>query len=161
MREPPTDEELRAWHRRFAADANNRAWSLSEKPELTNAERRELLDAAHAAAHHWRKIGTPAQVAQADLLLGRAHALLGNGALARTFATAALDLTTSRNGQPWELALAHAVMADAAAASRDAQLHAQHHEKAKSLGENLAGEDKELFLATFDRIPVPRPKASS
>jgi hypothetical protein len=129
---------------------------LSEKPELTSEERTELLDAAHAAAHHWRRIGTAGQVAQADLLLGRAHAIVGNGTLARKFAKAALDFTTSRSSSPWELALAHAIMADAAAASGDAPFHAQHYEKAKALGEGLAGEDRDLFLATFNRVPRPR-----
>ena len=26
----PSDDELRQWHRRFAIDANNRAWQLVE-----------------------------------------------------------------------------------------------------------------------------------
>ena len=30
MTEPPSDEETRKWHRRFAVDCNNRAWRLSE-----------------------------------------------------------------------------------------------------------------------------------
>jgi hypothetical protein len=66
-----TDEDLKKWHRRFAVEANNRAWTVSEKRELTSEERTELLYAAYAAAYHWSKVGTAAQVAQAELLLGR------------------------------------------------------------------------------------------
>lgn len=137
------------------ADRRNRAWELSEKPGLTGPEQTELLDAAHAAAHHWRKVGTEAQVALADLLLGRVHARLGQGELAMKFAAAALEATLSCQSQPWELAFAHAVLADAAAVSGDAALHASHYEEARALGEDLTGQDRELFLATFDLIPVP------
>jgi len=41
MPQQPTEEDLRKWHRRFAVEANNRAWTLSEKPELTTEERSE------------------------------------------------------------------------------------------------------------------------
>jgi hypothetical protein len=158
MPEQPTEEDLRKWHRRFAVESNNRAWTLSEKRELTTEEMSELLDAAHAASHHWSKIGTAAQIAQADLLLGRVHALLGHGELAMKFATAAFDSITSRDCAPWEVAFAHAILANAAAASGNAEMHAQHYAEAKVLGESLMDpQDKSLFLATFDLIPAPLP----
>ncbi len=156
--EQPTEEDLKKWHRRFAVDANNRAWTLSEKPELTNEEASELLDAAHAASHHWSKIGTPAERALADLLLGRVHARLGEGRLAMRFATAALDAITSRDSEPWVVAFAHAILANAAAASGDTQLHAEHYIRAKVLGEQLDATDKEIFFATFNLIPQGREK---
>lgn len=138
-------------------EANNRAWGLSEKPELTSAEKSELLHAAHAAAHHWSKIGTSAQVAQSDLLLGRVHALLGHGDLAVGFATTAFQSITSSDSAPWEIAFAHAILANAGDASGDSQLHSEHYAQAKAMGESLKDpEDKELFLATFDLIPAPR-----
>ena len=155
MPEQPTEEDLKKWHRRFAVEANNRAWTLSEKRELTSGEQTELLYAAYAAAHHWSRIGTAVQVAQAELLLGRAHAVLGHGELAMKFATAAFNSITSRDAEPWEAAFAHAILANAAAASDNAALHAQHYMKAKALGERLGPQDKELFMATFDLIPVP------
>jgi hypothetical protein len=156
MSDQPADEE-RKWRRRFAAEANDRAWTLTEKAELTADERTELLYAAFAAAHHWSQIGTEDQIAQAELLLGRVHALLGHGDLAMRFATAAFESITFRDSAPWEVAFAHAILADAAAASGDSRLHATHYAKAKALGENLTDpQDKDLFLATFTRIPVPR-----
>jgi hypothetical protein len=157
MPEQPTDESVHAWHRRFAVEANNRAWRLSEKTELATGERTELLYAAYAAAHHWSKTGTEQHTARAELLLGRVHALLGHGDLAMKFATAAFNSIASRNSGPWEVAFAHAVLANAAATSGDSQLHAEHYKSAKAVGESLVDkEDKDIFLATFRLIPPPR-----
>jgi hypothetical protein len=156
MPEEPTEEQLRTWHRRFAVEANNRAWTLCEKPDLTSEERSELLDAAHAASHHWQKVGTEAQVAQAHLLLGRVHALLGHGPLAMQFATAAFDSIASRDCATWETAFAHAILANAAATSGDTQVHAKRYAEAKALGEQLESAERDLFLATFTLIPEPR-----
>jgi hypothetical protein len=150
----PLSEEQSARHRRFAVEANNRAWALSESPELSADEERELLFAAYAAAHHWSKVGTEENFARADLLLGRAHARLGHGELAMKFATRAFDSITARDSEPWERAYAHAVLANAAAISGDTQLHAQHYEKAKDWGRSLADpEDRDIFFRTFNQIP--------
>jgi hypothetical protein len=54
------------------------------------------------------------------------------------------------------VAFAHAILANAGAASGNAQLHAQHYVKAKELGESLIDpQDKEIFIATFNLIPMP------
>lgn len=157
MPEPPIDENEKAWHRRFAVEANNRAWTLAEKPELAAEEQTELLYAAYAAAHHWSKVGQQEHTARAELLLGRSHALLGYGDLAMKFATAAFNSIRSRGSEPWEMAFAHAILANAAAVSGDTQLHAEHYRDAKVAGENLVDkEDRDIFLATFRLIPVPR-----
>jgi hypothetical protein len=156
MPEQPADEDLKKWHRHFAIAANNQAWTLAEKDELTSEEQAELLDAAHAAAHHWRAIGTPAQIRQANLLLGRAHALVGHGALAMKCATAALDSIQSADAPLWELAFAHAILANAGAAAGNAEVHARHYAEARALGDRLADpEDREIFTATFRLIPPP------
>ena len=156
MSEQPADEDLKKWHRHFAVAANNRAWTLSEKPGLEDSEGSELLDAAHGAAHHWRAIGTPAQLAQSNLLLGRVHALLGHGALAMPYATAALKAIQASDAAPWELAFAHAILANAGAAAGEAQVHARHYAEAQRLGDSLAdAEDREIFSATFRLIPRP------
>ena len=156
MADPVTDDDLRAWHRRFAVDANNRAWSLSEQDTLSEEDRTELLHAAHAAAYHWSKIGTASQTAHAHLLLGRAHALLGQGALAMTFAASAFRAMTAEAAAPWERALAHAVLAGAAAAAGNAQPHAEHYEHARIFTGALEDpEDRAIVMATFRTIPVP------
>jgi hypothetical protein len=156
MAEQPTEEDVRRWHRTFAVDANNRAWALAEKAELAADELTELLYAAYASAHHWSKIGTEQNTSRAQLLLGRAHALLGQGALSMLYARAAFDSLMSRGGEPWEMAFAHAIMANAAFVSGDLPLHAQHYAQAKAVGESLLDEeDRSSFLATFHLIPSP------
>lgn len=158
------EEQVPVWHRRFAAQANNRAWDLAERTALTADERLELLHAAHAAAHHWSHVGTPQQQAHADLLLGRVHALLGQGELAIQFARSAYEHFTHTASADWEIAFAHAVVADAAAAAGDGRLHEEHYRAAERVGAALVSqEDRELFLATFTRIPSPHasPDATS
>ena len=154
------EEQVHEWHRKFAVEANNRAWGLSEKPDLTGPEKKELLYAAYAAAHHWSKVGREENFARADLLLGRVHAILGHGALAIEFATEAFNSITSRHSERWEVAFAHAVLANAAAVSGNSELHVAHYDRARGIGEQLEDpEDKEIFLATFRLIPAPAQSA--
>lgn len=157
MTAQPTEEEIRQWHKRFAARANNRAWDLSEQADLTADEKLELFHAAHAAAHHWSQMGTLQQISQAELLLGHVHAILGHGELAMEFSISAWNAITSGESAPWEIAFAQTILAGAAAAASKTDLHREHWAKAKALGEALEDpQDKELFLATFRRIPKPR-----
>jgi len=151
----PTAEELDQWHRRFAMEANNRAWSLSEQHDLNADEKTELLHAATAAAYHWSRVGTADQIAHAELLLGRVYARLGQGELAMKHAQSAFAAIGRSTAQPWETAFAHAILADAAAAHGDAATHAEHYARAKRLGEALGADEKALFLATFSLIRPP------
>ena len=59
-----------------------------------------MLDAAHAAAFHWSKVGSELQAIRAKMLLGHVHASLGHGDLApgyrsRLFLSEILDVTKS------------------------------------------------------------------
>jgi hypothetical protein len=152
----PADADPAKWRRWFAMEANNRAWRLADVAARTSAEDAEMLDAAHAAAFHWRPIGTPLNIARAQMLLGHVHALLGHGAPAMGNAQAAFDFVSSRPSDPWEVAFAHAVLANAASAAGDGALHRAHHAEAKSLGAALANpEDREIFDAMFRTVPAP------
>jgi len=161
MGDAPTDEEIRQWHRRFAVEANNRAWRLSESPTRTAADDAEMLNAAHAAALHWSKVGTDLHAARADMLLGHVHALLGHGDIAMRYANTTFAYFTSHECADWELAFAHAVLANAASAADDAGLHSHHFAIAKSMGAALASaEERKIFEATLCRIPQPSTSAS-
>ena len=156
MTEQTKDQEAATWHRRFAAECNNLAWRLSEGSSRSTAEDREMVDAAHAAAYHWRKVGTEVHAARADMLLGHVHALLGQGPIAMAYARASFDSITSRACADWEVAFAHAVFANAASAAMDRALHEHHYALAKKIGSGLAkAEERQIFDATFSRIPVP------
>jgi len=156
MPQTPADDSAAAWHRRFAVDCNNRAWRLAEAPSRTADEDAEMLDAAHAAALHWREVGTELHAARATLLLAHVHALLGHGALAMPYAREAFAYVTSHESPDWEIAFAHAVLANAAAAAHDTATHVRHYAQAKALGAALPNpEDRAIFDATFCRVPPP------
>src|SRR4051794_18303561 len=155
MQDQANEEEIRKWHRWFGVECNNRAWRLSEQPARSPAEDRELLNAAHAAAFHWSKVGTELHAARADMLLGQVHALLGHGDLAMRYARSAFDFVTSRDSPDWEVAFGHAILANAASAAGDRGAHARHYAIAKEMAARLGDEDRAIFDATFRRVPVP------
>ena len=157
MTDPSQDQDVANWHRRFASEANNCAWSLSEAKSRSSKEDGEMLDAAHTAAFHWRTVGTDVHAARADMLLAHVHALLGHGAIAMPYARRSFDWITSRASPDWEIAFAHAVLANAASAANEPALHAHHYARAKDVGSRIDNaEERGIFEATLARIPVPR-----
>jgi hypothetical protein len=113
-----------------------------------------MLDAAHAAAFHWSKVGSELQVIRAKMLLGHVHASLGHGNLALRYAHESYGYLVNHDPPDWELALAHAVLAHAAFAADEKRLHHEHYAMAHLLGDAIADpEDRETFFATFNRIP--------
>jgi len=153
--DPTTDEQALSWQKRFAADANNRAWALSERASRTPAEDDEMLHAAHASRHLWTSIGTAKNHALGDLLVAQVHALLRLGPSALRYARAAHGPLTAPDAEPWEVAFAHAVLAHAAHAAGDKALHREVHARAVAAAEPLQGEDRQIFDATFRAVPVP------
>ncbi len=155
MAEQPTEDERRAWHRRFAVDTNNRAWALLEQADLTDADREELMRTAYASAHHWAQVGAEHQHALAALLLAFAHARLGQTDLAWKNASTTFAYFEGRESEPWERAFAAAAMAAAAAALGDHDSHARYHARASDIAHTLDDEDRSIFMATFRRVQVP------
>ena len=149
-------EESHLWRRHFAAAANNRAWDLSEAAARSADEDTEMLDAAHAARFLWRGIGNESNAAHAEVLLAHVHALLGHGVSAMQHASAALAFFSNKPSLPWEIAFAHAVMANAAHASGNAELHRLHYREAAEAAEAIVvPESRRLFEATFRVVPKP------
>ena len=156
-REQPGDEDIAQWHRWFGSQNNNRGWALAEQLLLDEVQRRELLFVAYAGAFHWSNVGTTVHVARAELLLTRAHARNGHGDLAMHYARCAFDFITTHESEAWELAFAHAGIAEAAAAQGEVSAHRNFYASAKALGDALTDEgDRAVFFASFDRLPVPR-----
>lgn len=152
----PTESEISQWQRWFAIECNNCAWSIADAEERTPTATEEMLHAAHAAAFHWSKVGTDLNVARANMLLGYAHALAGNGGLALRYASGSLDYFRSRDSPDWEVAFAHAVMASAAHAQGDRSLHDRHYQEAARRGETIADAgDREVFMRSFGHVPRP------
>lgn len=150
-------EEIDKWHKGFAVECNNRAWRLAEQTSRAPAEDEEMLHCAHAAALHWGKVGTELHQVRATMLLGQVHALAGDGKRALHYAREAFAYVTAHDETPaWELAFAHAVLANAAAANDERSLHTTHYARAKALGAALTDdEERAIFEATFRVIPPP------
>lgn len=68
-----------AQHLAFAKRSNGRTWELLDLPERSEAQARELVEAAYASAWHWRYAGDERNEARGEWLLSRAHAVVGDG----------------------------------------------------------------------------------
>lgn len=152
----PSAEDIAKWQKWFAVSCNNRAWQLIEQPGRTPAENHELLHAAHASAWHWARVGTDLNEARAQMLLGFAHAVAGDGPLALRYATASFNYFNEHGAPDWEQAFAHAVLAAAAHAADNAELHREHYAEAARLGAAIAdAEEREIFMRSFRQVPEP------
>src|SRR5882672_2331735 len=119
-------------------DLNNRAWRLAEKSSRTPAENEEMLKAAQAVAQQWDQAGDELERARGAILLGQVYALLGDGKQALHYARQAFAyVSENKDSPPWQVAFAHAVMANAAAANDERSLHTTHYQRAKTLGSAL------------------------
>ena len=155
MAERPQPEEIAKWHRWFAVEANNRAWQLTEQEEPTDEQRAETLLAAYASVYHWSQAGTEKHKAMGEMLLARAHVVAREPEAALRYAKSSYDYFTTHESDPWQVAFAHALIADAAALAGDSETHRHHYEIARKAGEGLGEEDRAVFLSTFNRVPAP------
>lgn len=156
--QPAADETT--WTRKLASGANNRAWTLSEQLTRTPDEDQEMLDAAHASAYLWHTIGNEKNFALGHLLLGQVHALLGNATYAVKYASAAFAFFAGQSSDPWEVAIAHAVMANASHCAGSAEQHHLHYATAEKLIAELPDpEERDILLATLRVIPKPKGNA--
>lgn len=118
MSDAPSPEEVVLWQRRLAAQANNRAWRLSESSSRSPQEDEEMLQAAHASSYFWRIVGNAGNKAHAAQLLAHVYALLKLPNPAAHYFAQAEPFFFDRECEPWELACAHAVKANVAASGR-------------------------------------------
>ena len=155
MHDAHDPQDIAKWEKWFGIECNNRAWALAESGTRTPGDDDEMLHCAHAAVHHWSKVGNEHNRALGAMLLGQVHALAGSGTLARRYAQEAFDYVMSRESPAWEVAFVHAILANAASATHEASLHAENYAKAAKLGAALPEEDRVVFDRTFRVIPRP------
>ena len=155
MSTQPSDGERAAWHKRFAAECNNRAWDLSTA-ERSPADDREMLDVAHAAAWHWGKVGTELNRMRATTLLAEVHALLGMGERALAHAEEMRAYFLAQESPDWEIAFSHAIYAHAAHVAGRAAEHRDAYAQAEAALAAIADdEDRAIVAATFRHVPLP------
>src|SRR6185437_3474181 len=156
---PP--DEAAVWQRRLASQANNRAWTLAESQSRTPDEDEEMLQAAHAAMYLWKIVGNAKNHAHAAQLVAHVYALLGHGAPATHFQAKSQPVFFGDGAEPWELAMAHAVAANVAAATGDEKVHRAHYEKALGLIEGLPDAERRILGATLRVVPAPTDGSSA
>ena len=156
MPEIPKDTELASWHRYFAMENNSRAWELAGRAR-SSEEDREMLNAAHAAAHHWSTFGVELKDMRAKMLLAEVHDALGFGASAMALANELKAYFLERETPDWELAFVHTIHAHAAFAKGDTKAHAASHAAAVAAIAAIADDqDREIVVELFEQVPVPR-----
>jgi hypothetical protein len=156
MSEKPTTEETATWQRRLASQANNRAWALAESLSRSPEEDEEMLQAAHAAMYLWRFVGNAKNHAHAAQLLAHVYALLRLPNPARYYLAKSQPFFFGGAVEPWEMALAHAVSANVAAAQGDRAAHDEHYVGASRLIAALVDpEDRKILNATWGVVPRP------
>jgi hypothetical protein len=148
-------EDATAWHRRFAAASNNRAWDLSVQSR-SGAEDQEMLNAAHTSAWHWWKVGTELNRMRATMLLAEVHALLGFGKSALGYAEEMREYFLRVGAPDWETAFVHVVHAHAASAAGETAKHRMSYELATAaLGTISNEEERRIVASTFSHVPKP------
>jgi hypothetical protein len=156
MDDKPTPEETAKWQRRLASQANNRAWTLAEAASRTPEQDEEMLQAAHAAMHFWKIVGNDNNRAHAAQLVAHVYALLHLPGPAAHFLAKSQPIFLSDGAEAWEVALAHAVAANVAAAKKDAAAHREHYAKAIELVAKLPDpEDRKILEPTLRVLPAP------
>jgi hypothetical protein len=156
MSEIPSSEEWALWQRRLAAQANNRAWRLSESPNRCSHEDEEMLQAAHASMYFWKLVGNAGNRAHAAQLVAHVYALLKLPNPAKRYLAQSEPFFLGQHCEPWERACAFAVKANVAAASGQYEVHASSYREAERLIAELPDlEDREILNATLRVVPKP------
>jgi DNA-binding transcriptional MerR regulator len=150
-REPVMDTPVEAIdHRRLGVDLFNKAWTLMEQEERTEAEDDELVHCAHASAYHWLHVGTPANRARSEWQCSRMYTVLGRPEPALHHARRCLELCEASPDalEDWDLPFAHEALARAYGLVGDQAEARRHEERARELAERVEDpEDLRLLEA--------------
>jgi hypothetical protein len=145
--------DLVAAHKYFSAWCFNRAWSLIEKPDRTEAEVRLMEALSHASIFHWisRPDCTDKNLSVGYWQASRIQALIGNAQEAIRHARTCLAY--SANLEPFYLGYAYEALARAAGLMNDAANFADYLSKAESLAGQVADEqDRQLLAADLSQL---------
>ena len=156
MADAPSSEEVAIWQRRLAAQANNRAWRLSESTARSPEQDEEMLQASHASMYFWKLVGNASNRAHAALLVAHVYAQLRIPNPAKHYLAQCESFFFGQDCEPWERACAFAVKAGVAAAAGQYEVHASSYGEAERLIAALPDpEDRMILNATLHVVPKP------
>ena len=156
MAKKSNTHELAVWQRKVGAQANNRAWRLSELTTRSPEEDEEMLQAAHASNYLWKIVGNAGNRAHAAQVLAHVYALLNSPDAANHYFAQAETFFLERDCEPWEEACAYAVKANVAAAAGQSEVHASSYREAERRIAALPHpEERKILNATLRVVPKP------
>jgi hypothetical protein len=135
-------------HRWFAIEFNNRGWELVELSSRTAEQAQEMIHAAHAAAIHWKAVGTPLNEQRAETLLATAYLRLGKAEPALRHAQRGLRFSEQNAAQgetEFDRATSLGAAAQAHALAGDADEGRRLNELALAAAAKLPADDREVF----------------
>jgi DNA-binding transcriptional MerR regulator len=155
---PPTAPVLDpATHRALGAGLFNRTWDLLETEDRTSAQNDEMVDTAHASAHHWRQVGNTANAARGHWMLARVYATLGRGepALHHARRCVAVLEAGGEGIEEWDFPAAAEAMARALAVSGDLAEAAEWKVRAAEAASAITEEgDRKVIEGDLATLPV-------
>lgn len=150
----PTDAN--GWHRWFAVECNNEAWSLADQSPRSSAEDERMVRLAHAAALHWSAVGKEVHALRADVLLAWVHASAGQGDEACRYAERAASVIETTEGVgDWDRAFMPIAEAYAYHAAGDSAMAAAATARLDAARALLADDED---LKVFDHYRALLPK---
>lgn len=153
----PADDPAR---RALAVAGNNLAAELEEKPQLDEAERALMVQAAQVGRRFWEQAGTWLEVERAEYRLARTWLKAGDAQQAQQHAQACLDLVQAQQAPALEAFFAWEALALCARAQADDDAHAQALQHAAHAFAALAPDDQAWCRATLDQLQGSRPAAA-
>ena len=140
-------------HRWFAVEFNNRGWELVEKDGRSADETQEMLDVAHAAAVHWKAIGTLLNEQRAENLLATAYLKAGRAEPALRHAQRCLALSEQNAAAgtetPFDRAAALGCAAQAHQLAGDVNEAERLMALANAAAEKLDPDDRPVFETLY------------
>jgi hypothetical protein len=144
--------DLSQAHRWFAVEANNQSWSVLEGARRSAADIEEMIDAAHAAAWHWRRVGSTLNELRAQCLLTTAYGVAGRGEAASRHAEKSLKLSEALGAEQSEFdrACAHGAASLAFRIALRPREAAEQYSIASNAAKLLSERDeKEVFTRLY------------
>ena len=144
-----TSPDIKATHRRFAAECFNGVWELLENSDRSATETAEMIHMAHASLWHWQHSGqaTPKQYAVGTWQLSRVYVVVGHPDEARRYGEESLRLCHQHALSPFYLAYAHEALARVEASGGNDVAREYHLAEAKlAAGEIATDSDRQALL---------------
>ena len=138
--------------RAIAANANNIAGALEEKPQTTPAERELMIVAAQVAGRFWRQAGTWLEHERAEYRLALCWLRAGDPAQARRHAQQCLDIVAAHQGPALEQFFGWVALGRVEQATANTPGHTQALAQAETAFAALADSDKGWCQASLDPL---------